>query len=120
MIKVSARARGHTDRAGDPLDGLVNLFDVGIVLAVAFLLAALSSLHLTSSIAKTGQVRPNDAITVPPSGIVSTVPANAPRTAGEGIRVGTVYRTRDGRLIYVVSPSSGAAAPTAPSSSPSK
>ncbi len=30
------------DAAGDPLDGLVNLFDVGIVLAVAFLVAGLS------------------------------------------------------------------------------
>ena len=32
-MKVSARARMREDRAGDPLDGLVNLFDLGIVLA---------------------------------------------------------------------------------------
>ena len=44
---VRPRAHRHVDRAGDPLDGLVNLFDLGIVLAVAFLLAALSSLRLT-------------------------------------------------------------------------
>ena len=30
------------DNAGDPLDGLVNLFDIGIVLAVAFLIAGLT------------------------------------------------------------------------------
>ncbi len=30
------------ENAGDPLDGLVNLFDIGIVLAVAFLIAGLS------------------------------------------------------------------------------
>jgi hypothetical protein len=29
------------DAAGDPLEGLVNLFDIGIVLAVAFLIAGL-------------------------------------------------------------------------------
>ena len=46
MITVNPRARSRDDRAGDPLDGLVNLFDLGIVLSVAFLLAALSSLHL--------------------------------------------------------------------------
>ena len=46
MITVNPRARSREDRAGDPLDGLVNLFDLGIVLSVAFLLAALSSLHL--------------------------------------------------------------------------
>jgi hypothetical protein len=33
---------GHIeDAAGDPLEGLVNLFDIGIVLAVAFLIAGL-------------------------------------------------------------------------------
>ena len=45
-VKVTPRARSRDDRAGDPLDGLVNLFDLGIVLSVAFLLAALSSLDL--------------------------------------------------------------------------
>ena len=45
-VRVRHRARA-SDRAGDPLDGLVNLFDLGIVLAVAFLLAALQSVNLT-------------------------------------------------------------------------
>ncbi len=31
------------DESGDPLDGLVNLFDLGLVLAVAFLVAGLAS-----------------------------------------------------------------------------
>ena len=44
---IRPRARLHSDREGDPLDGLVNLFDLGVVLAVAFLLAALASLDLT-------------------------------------------------------------------------
>jgi hypothetical protein len=35
------RHSGMSDAAGDPLDGLVNLFDIGIVLAVAFLIAGL-------------------------------------------------------------------------------
>ena len=43
---IRPRARVHSDREGDPLDGLVNLFDLGVVLAVAFLLAALASLDL--------------------------------------------------------------------------
>ena len=51
--QVHRRARGRPDRAGDPLDGLVNLFDLGIVLAVAFLLAALQSVNLTDLLTKT-------------------------------------------------------------------
>ena len=33
MIAVSPRAHSREDRAGDHLDGLVNLFDLGILLA---------------------------------------------------------------------------------------
>ena len=35
------RHRPIADDAGDPLDGLVNLFDVGMILAIAFLIAGL-------------------------------------------------------------------------------
>ena len=35
------RRRPIADDAGDPLDGLVNLFDVGMILAIAFLIAGL-------------------------------------------------------------------------------
>ena len=66
-MKVTPRARSRDDRAGDPLDGLVNLFDLGMVLSVAFLLAALSSLHLTSTLTgkakeKSPQGRAADAV----------------------------------------------------------
>ena len=37
------RRVGTADRNGDPLDGIVNLFDVAIVLAVGFLVAALAA-----------------------------------------------------------------------------
>lgn len=101
MIRVSPRARRHEDRAGDPLDGLVNLFDLGIVLAVAFLLAALSSLHVLQQVAQHGLKAP-DEITVNPGDQVKTVPQNGKRAVGRGKEVGKVYRLDDGRLIYVV------------------
>ena len=56
-MSVGRRARSHEDRGGDPLDGLVNLFDLGIVLAVAFLLAALSSFDLTEVLTERGSGR---------------------------------------------------------------
>ena len=115
MIAVTPRARRHDDRAGDPLDGLVNLFDIGIVLAVGFLLAALSSLNLTTAITKNGLARPpKDQITVTKDETVAPVPTEAPRVIGRGTQVGTVYRLSDGRLVYVVGGS-----PATPSSSPS-
>jgi hypothetical protein len=118
MTRVSARARRHEDRAGDPLDGLVNMFDVGIVLAVAFLIAALASLDLTGTLTRHGLTRPaSDLITVAPSDTVATIPPNGAHTIGRGSVVGKVYLLPDGRLVYVV-PKSLAPTPS-PSPSPS-
>jgi hypothetical protein len=118
MIKVSARAHRHEDRAGDPLDGLVNLFDVGVVLAVAFLLAALASLNLTGELTHKGATRtPRDTITVAPSDQVSTVPSGGERTVGRGVPIGRVYRLKDGSIVYVVQSPAASASPAPPSPS---
>jgi hypothetical protein len=104
---VSARARSREDRAGDPLDGLVNLFDLGIVLAVAFLLAALSSLKLGPD--ALGRDRrpatPAGSVVVPRGARVRSVRLRAgQRVVGRGRVVGTVYRLDDGRTIVVRRP----------------
>jgi hypothetical protein len=101
MIHVTPRARAREDRHGDPLDGLVNLFDLGIVLSVAFLLAALSSLHLNSAITKNGLKSPNSPVVVRPGQKVAPLPQRGAKTIGRGAAVGTVYRLTDGRLVYV-------------------
>lgn len=117
MIQVSKKARRYHDRAGDPLDGLVNLFDVGVVLAVAFLLAALSNSTLTDRL--TNQRASTPTTPARPGETVRSVPASLVPTSGYGTQVGRVYRLPDGRLVFVV-PSSVAAAPTpTPSPSPS-
>jgi len=83
------------DAAGDPLDGLVNLFDIGIVLAVAFLIAGLG-LTLDQHTHRLQQRTPTDEHTQTlPS------PAGAPVASGRGQPVGTVYRLSDGQLVYV-------------------
>jgi hypothetical protein len=103
---VSAHARGRADRAGDPLDGLVNLFDLGIVLAVAFLLAALSSVKLTSSVlAGNKGAQP----TVPAGAVVKNrnertdaIKLQPGQTVvGQGKALGVVYQLSDGRTIIV-------------------
>jgi hypothetical protein len=106
VISVTPRARNREDRAGDPLDGLVNLFDLGIVLSVAFLLAALSSLHLSGTLTKNG-LRANQAkvIRIQKGQTVAPLPKPGARTIGRGVQTGVVYRLADGQLVYVQSAS---------------
>jgi len=102
VIKVTPYARNREDRAGDPLDGLVNLFDLGIVLSVAFLLAALSSLHLNNVITKNGlKASPVKPIQVQPGQTIAPLPKPGAKTIGRGTQAGVVYRLANGQLIYV-------------------
>jgi len=116
--KVTARARSREDRAGDPLDGLVNLFDIGIVLSVAFLLAALSSLDLTSAL-----TQPLDQKATVPENSIITNPQDSVRTielqpgqevVGRGEPVGTLYRLEDGSTVIVRPGATGTTGATSP------
>lgn len=105
-MKVTPRARSREDRAGDPLDGLVNLFDLGIVLSVAFLLAALSSLDLTSAITggkeASTKAPPAGAVTAKKGQRVERVKLKpGEKVVGRGEAIGTIYRLADGRTVIV-------------------
>jgi hypothetical protein len=113
--KVTAKARSREDRAGDPLDGLVNLFDIGIVLSVAFLLAALSSLDLTSVLTERNQSLqervevPADSVLSNPGDEVETIEVQpGQEVVGRGAPVGTLYQLEDGRTIVVRPGATGA------------
>ncbi len=112
--KVSARARSHEDRAGDPLDGLVNLFDLGIVLAVAFLLAALSSVNLTTDVLKNqqsaqSQTAPRDSVVTRPDQTAEQITVEpGSEIVGQGKKLGEVYQLSDGRTVIVKPKGEGA------------
>jgi len=107
------------DDSGDPLDGLVNLFDVGMILAVAFLIAGLGltlnakgdrlevragtgATHAAGTKAGTA-TGGGQAGAAAGGGTERTIPnpAGGPRASGRGTPVGQVYRLPDGRLVYV-------------------
>jgi hypothetical protein len=70
------------------------------VLSVAFLLAALSSLHLAGTITSHG-LRATRNIYIQPGQTVAPLPKPGSRTIGQGTAVGTVYRLSNGQLVYV-------------------
>lgn len=104
---ITPRARVHVDRAGDPLDGLVNLFELGIVLAVGFLLAVLSSLQLSDLLTTRNLTiirnpgSPQQEIVIKEGQRVRTLRPSQEQAIGRGRRVGSVYRLDDGRTVYV-------------------
>ncbi|HTZ65135.1 MAG TPA: DUF2149 domain-containing protein [Solirubrobacteraceae bacterium] len=116
------------DTAADPLEGLVNLFDIGIVLAVAFLIAGLSLTldHVAQRSTQQGSTVRGLAVTPAPTrtqapqtglaapaaqGAGSTgagsntlpAPASTKPGSGHGHPLGTLYRLSDGRLLLVPS-----------------
>jgi hypothetical protein len=96
MSRIGLGRHGKiAENAGDPLDGLVNLFDIGIVLAVAFLIAGLT---LTVD-PKSGQVQRRDAADARVR--VLPKPTGGKQARGRGEPVGTAYRLADGRLVIV-------------------
>lgn len=96
MRRHRTRARRQLGgETGDPLDGLVNLFDLGIVLAVAFLIAGLAStIDRDAKLTPRAQQQPEQRTRAAPT------PARSAPVRGKGKAVGTVYRLGDGRLIY--------------------
>jgi len=84
------------ENAGDPLDGLVNLFDIGIVLAVAFLIAGLTLTVNPGS----GRIQQRSAADDAHVRVLPE-PAQERRAKGRGRPVGTAYRLADGRLVIV-------------------
>jgi hypothetical protein len=105
-IRVNPRAKRGVDRAGDPLDGLVNMFDLGIVLSLAFMIAALSSLKLTGAVfgeqAQTNRRAPAGSVVVDKRERVRPIKLReGQRVIGRGAPVGTVYRLDDGRTVIV-------------------
>ncbi len=101
------RASRH-DRNGDPLDGVINLFDVAIVLAVGFLLAALTGLGLSDVL--TG--KDMTVVTNPGTDDMQLIVKSGDKierfdvqpgvqASGVGTLIGSFYRLADGTTVYV-------------------
>ncbi len=99
MSRIGLGRHGQIEEnAGDPLDGLVNLFDIGIVLAVAFLIAG-----LTLSVSSDGKIQ-RRAGAAEAKVRVLPQPSGGAHASGHGRPVGTAYRLADGRLVIVSPP----------------
>ena len=107
---MGRRRINRTDRNGDPLDGVVNLFDVAIILAVGFLLAALTGIGLTGILTSknvTIVTNPGQSdmqiVTKQGSQITKLNLTAGQQVSGLGTLIGQFYRLPDGTTVYVPS-----------------
>ena len=110
------RRVGTADRNGDPLDGLVNLWNVAIVLAVGLLVATLAAAGVTGLLTNenmtvvTNPGTPEMQVIVKEGGKITKLDMDAGEpVAGAGTLLGSFYELTDGTVVYVPS---GETAPT--------
>ncbi len=107
------RRRRHqrlTDAAAedDPLSLVANLFDLSIVLAIAFLLTALGALSMGNMMRSSDdwvllrQTHSGQTEVLSRQGKTIRVQQLSPRKAGgQGMRLGVAYELENGEVIYV-------------------
>jgi hypothetical protein len=102
------RRVGTADRNGDPLDGIVNLWDVAIVLAVGFLVAALAAAGVTGLLTNenmtivTNPGTPEMQVIVKEGDKITKLDMESgEQVSGAGTLLGSFYRLADGTVIYV-------------------
>ena len=102
------RRVGTADRNGDPLDGIVNLFDVAIVLAVGFLVAALSAAGITGLLTSkdmtivTNPGTSSMQVIVKQGDQIKKLDMNSgAQVQGLGTLLGSFYTLADGTVVYV-------------------
>jgi hypothetical protein len=105
---MKRRRFDRVDRNGDPLDGVVNLFDVAIVLAVGFLLAALAGLGISGMLTSDDMTIVTDPgteemqVIVKQGDQISRLDVDSGgQVTGVGTLIGQFYRLADGTTIYV-------------------
>lgn len=117
------RRVGTADRNGDPLDGIVNLWDVAIVLAVGFLVAALTAAGVTGLLTSknmtivTNPGTPQMQVIVKDGDTITKLDMQpGQEVTGAGTLLGSFYRLADGTVVYVPAGQTapGGATPTAP------
>ena len=96
------RLRLSGERFDDPLDGMANLFDLGVVFALGFGIAILSRVAATTP-EKLAQMQKSPSRDQVPE--AARVPEHFRSTdeslGGNGTRLGTAYRLANGEIVYV-------------------
>lgn len=84
----------------DPLAGLVNLFDVWVVFAIALLVSLLGAVR-ASQLAEAGRISKTTEVSQEDRTKLDRYRVSVEKLSGEGTRLGTAYRLESGEVVYV-------------------
>jgi hypothetical protein len=113
MLRRTPRRRWDESAGDDPAAGLLNLFDLWMVFALAVLLtvATMTSSGVKDKSAasrRSAADQQTAAAAVVPEGKKAKLPDRLRQTdkqlSGEGQRLGTAYRLKNGDVVYVPDP----------------
>jgi len=100
------RGSGLSDN--DPMSGVANLFDVGLVFIVGLLMALFGTYHLEdllkddSEVTITKESANGDMeIIIKKGKKIEAMKVSKEKAKGRGERLGTAYRLEDGTMIYI-------------------
>ena len=91
----------------DPLEGVANLFDLGIVFALGFLLALVAYMGLPELMQRQDVTlvknpgTPEMEIIRRKGTRLERYRASSERSGGDGVKLGTAYRLANGEVVYV-------------------
>lgn len=108
FLKRNKRLVKYEEPLEDPLAGVANLFDVSVVFIVSMMIALFTAYSLID------MLNPKSEITITKKGAngqieiitkkgkeIKVQKVTDKKLKGEGIRLGTAYQLKDGKIVYV-------------------
>lgn len=109
--RIRKSGRGFSEpafRDDDPMTGVANLFDIGLVFIVGLLMTLFSAYHLQdlfdqrSEMTIMKQHKSGEMEIIAKQGTrIKAMKVSKSRAAGQGERLGIAYRLEDGTMVYV-------------------
>jgi hypothetical protein len=100
------RNQGLSDN--DPMTGVANLFDLGLVFILGLLIALFGALHLEELLSRDSQVtilkktENGQMEIIEKNGTkISAMKVSKDKAKGRGQRLGTAYQLEDGSMVYI-------------------
>lgn len=108
-VKMNNRRRMLLHEDIEPTSGVANLFDAAMVFAVALLVALVAAYTVPELLDPDASMtlvknpgQPNMQVVVKDNESVKVMDMTEDSAGGEGVKMGTLYRLENGKVVYVL------------------